>query len=350
VSERFVWPNIQRDCRNWDRTCEYCQRSKVSRHVTAPHGNFPIPSSRFQHIHIDLIGPLPSVNTYRYCLTVVDRFTRWPEVCPLQNTTAKDVAEALLNCWISRFGIPCRITTDQGRQFESDLFRRLGITLGFERHRTCSYHPCSNGMVERFHRQLKAAIMCHKGTTWLQSLPIVLLGIRSAFRTDLTTSSAELVYGEPLRLPGELVIESKDPRRHEDISDFVVQLRSVMNKLRPTPGSNHGNRTPFVFQHLKTCSHVFLRDDSVRKSLQPPYTGPYQVVERDEKTITIWINGHKSRVSIDRVKPAYLVSEEAQNKMKNLLSSPSPSDQLKQSDASTTRSTRSGRKVTFQEP
>lgn len=309
VASRFVWPRVQQDCRSWARACQACQRAKVSRHVQAPLGTFVPPSARFQHVHIDLIGPLPPDGPYRYCLTAIDRFTRWPEVCPLQSITAEEVAQALLTCWISRFGSPSRITTDQGRQFESDLYRALGRTLGIERLRTTSYHPCANGMIERFHRHLKSALMCHPNMTWLQALPLVLLGIRASIKDDLQASPAELVYGEPLRIPGELVAPASN-EQSTNATDFVIQLRQQMSRLRPVPASRHAKPDVFVFKDLKTCTHVFLRDDTVRKSLQPPYSGPHQIIARDDKTVTISFRGKELRVSIDRVKPAYILASD----------------------------------------
>ena len=127
----------------------------------------------------------------------------WIEAIPLKDIFAESIAHSFVSGWISRFGVPSTVTTDRGRQFESDLFKQLLQTLGSTRIRTTSYHPMANGMVERFHRQLKAALKSHPNPTrWTNSLPLVLLGIRSSLKADIGCTAAELVYGTTLRLPG----------------------------------------------------------------------------------------------------------------------------------------------------
>lgn len=309
VSERYVWPSMQRDCRIWARSCLHCQRAKVTRHVTSPLGQFAQPSARFRHVHIDLIGPLPPVRAFRYCLTAIDRYTRWPEVWPIEDITAETVAKTFFTEWISRFGVPSYITTDQGTQFESRLFKSLGMCSGFHRSRTTSRHPICNGMIERFHRQLKAAIMCHPDSSWLDALPVVLLGIRSVFKPDIQATAAELVYGEPIRLPGEMI--TPPDTATTDVSEFIGRLRQSMAQLRPSPAAHHSQPKTFVFKDLATCTHAFLRDDAVRRPFQPPYTGPYRIVHRDGKVYTLQVKGKDVRVSIDRLKPAYIFIDDA---------------------------------------
>ena len=107
-------------------------------------------------------------------MTCVDRFTRWPEAIPIKDIRAETVTEAFFGGWVARFGTPAMITTNRGAQFESRLWDTLCNQFGITRNRTTSYHPQSDGMVERFHRQLKAAIMVHETLNlWTTTLPAV---------------------------------------------------------------------------------------------------------------------------------------------------------------------------------
>ncbi|GBN42702.1 hypothetical protein AVEN_52566-1 [Araneus ventricosus] len=87
-----------------------CQQAKVSRHTRSKLSDFVPPSTRFEHAHIDLVGPLPPSEGFRYCLTCVDRFSKWPEVFPLVDISANTIATTFYSGWISRFGPPLRLT------------------------------------------------------------------------------------------------------------------------------------------------------------------------------------------------------------------------------------------------
>lgn len=307
VKERHCWPDMDRQIRKWASHCVVCQRGKVNRHVSSPLSPFAPPDRRFGHIHVDLVGPLPTSEGCEYLFTVVDRFTRWPEAYPLTNMTSHAVADKLVAQWIARFGVPDVVTTDQGRQFESELFSALSQTYGFRHIRTSPYHPQANGLVERLHRPLKAALTAQNNSQWTKTLPTVLLALRSIVKPDLGFSPAEMVYGTTLRLPGEFFhAVQPEPR----VPDLVRTLKDSMSLLRPTSGTDHSNRTIFVPENMSAASHVFLRVDATRKPLQPRYDGPFAVIERNGKNFKLQLHNRTSWISIDRLKPALLLRED----------------------------------------
>ncbi|BHF83230.1 hypothetical protein SprV_0802637200 [Sparganum proliferum] len=232
IAARFIWPKMNSDIALWTKQCLACQKNKVHRHTFSPPSTFAVPDVRFHHVHWDLVGPLPPSRGYTHILTAVDRFTRWPIAVPISDTSAENIAMVFPTQWISTFGVPATPTTDRGSQFQSSLFREFTKLLGCAHITTTAYHPASNGLVERLHRQLKSALMSQtESATWSVNLPLVLLGIRSSVKEDIHCTAAELVYGTPLRLSGEFV---QSPTTNIP-STFVQQLKQRMAQLRPTP-------------------------------------------------------------------------------------------------------------------
>ena len=207
-------------------------------------------------------------------MTVIDRYSRWIEAIPLASITAQSCAHALIHHWIARYGVPATIVTDRGRQFTSGLWEELATSLGISRVQTTSYHPQSNGMIERQHRTLKERLMsraCASGSgDWLSHLPFVLLGLRSSVRVDSQCSPADLLYGAPLRLPGDLVVPSS-PSSTPDVGEFSGHLRAVMSSASPMPVVHHAKPSGHVPQDLQSAQHVFVRVDAVKRPLTPPY-------------------------------------------------------------------------------
>ena len=180
--------------------------------------------------------------------------------------------------------------------------------LGTQLHCTTAYHPQSNGLVERFHRQLKASLKARlHGPNWRDELPLVLLGIRAATKEDLGCTSAELVYGKTLRLPGEFF--EKTDRTTDPITDaqtLFPRLRETMRNLRAKQTTQHRHHTSRVPATLLTCTFVFVRRDAHRTPLQCPYDGPFRVLACTDKFYTLDIRGKTDMVSIDRLKPAFV--------------------------------------------
>lgn len=302
LREKYIWPSIRRDALKWSRECIPCQRAKIQRHNKVIPSHIDVPDSRFNHLHLDIIH-MPPVRGFKYCLTIIDRFSRFPKAIPLKDITAPTIAAALFNKWICMFGTPLSITTDQGSQFESSLFQALSNLISTKRIRTTPHHPSSNGMVERWHRTLKAALMCNAEIPWPDMLPATLLGLRTTYKEDLQASPAEMLFGTTLRVPGEFFVQNELPA---DPETFIIHHREIMNAIRPVPTSHHVKPKIFFQKNLADCSHVFIRVDHVRPPLTPPYTGPHQVITRlDDRRYVILVDGSEKTISVERLKPAH---------------------------------------------
>jgi transposase InsO family protein len=207
LASRYVWRGMAKDAAAWCRNCQGCAAGKVVRHVKAPLQPMAVPGRWFAHVHVDLVGPFPpSKDGFTHVLTIVDCTTRWPEAVPLRGTMVKDCVDAFFAGWVRRFGVPAYLTSDRGVQFTSAVWQDLCQSLGMAYHQTSAYHPQANGLVEHFHRQLKDALRARLcGLDWAEHLPWVLLGLRAAPKEDSAVSSAELVLGSQLVLPGQFL-------------------------------------------------------------------------------------------------------------------------------------------------
>jgi transposase InsO family protein len=165
--------------------------------------------------------------------------------------------DAFISSWVARFGVPGTVTTDRGTQFTSALWSSTCTSLGIKHVLTTAYHPQSNGMVERVHRQLKDALCARgAGPAWHSHLPWVLLGLHAAPKEDSAVSSLELVTGTPLVLPGQLLHVPDPPR-----------VEVPPPPTRPLSYAAAAN-TPSA--HLARAEHVYVRVGGQQKPLAPP--------------------------------------------------------------------------------
>lgn len=307
ISKKYYWRSMNTDVRMWARNCLECQSSKIVRHNKSATQIIQTSDDRFSQIHMDIVGPLPYCEGNKYLLTIIDRFTRWPEAIPIADMTTDTVLRAFYENWISRFGTPATVTTDRGSNFESHKFKNFLDAMGCSRIRTTAYHPQSNGIIERFHRRLKEGIKARSPAQWMEVLPSILLGIRTAIREDAGCSPSEMLYGTSLRLPGDLLCPdfSNPPSTP---SSFASALGETMSNMKPISG-NHKKSDSKIQKSLNNATHVFIRVDAVRKPLQKPYIGPFKILSKTDKNCTVLKKGKPEVISIDRVKTAHVETD-----------------------------------------
>ena len=275
ITARFVWHGICKQVGLWAKACIPCQTCKVHGHIRAPLETFQVPCRRFDHINVDLVGPLPPSNGYTHLLSGRPFHTMAGSDSPLQHLHSHLCPG--IGCTLD-----CPFRHPNGHdfgQFTSRLWASISQLLGTKLHHTTAYHPQSNGLVERFHRHLKSARL--SGPNWLDELPWALLGIRTAPKEDLDCSSVELVYGAPLTVPGDFIAN------HGHHGFQLQRLRDTVGSLAPTPTSRHGAVPVSVPADLQRAKFVFVRRDAHRTCLQQPYEGPYRVIESGPKTFKL---------------------------------------------------------------
>ena len=141
------------------------------------------------------------------------------------------------------------------------------------------------------------------GPDWIDELPWVLLGIRTVPKEDLECSSVEMVYGAPLTVPGDFLPRDQDT---DDVAQFLPRLRETVRKLAPRPPVPHGTKPSSVPTALVDSRFVFVRRDSHRPPLTPPYEGPYKVLVHGDKSFVLDYGTRQDSVSIDRLKPVFV--------------------------------------------
>ncbi|MGH0120359.1 UNVERIFIED_CONTAM: hypothetical protein FKN15_067744 [Acipenser sinensis] len=208
LRQSFYWGQCRRDVEDHCRRCDICTARKGPQDRShAPLQQYQV-GGPMERVAVDVLGPFPrSKRGNRFVLVALDYFTKWPEAYALPDQEAETVAEALLEGFFSRFGVPQELHSDQGRNFESRVFAGMCRHLGIKKTRTTPLHPQSDRLVERFNRtlamQLAVTTAAHQ-RDWDTHLPVVLLACRSAVQDSTACTPALLMLGRELRTPAEL--------------------------------------------------------------------------------------------------------------------------------------------------
>ena len=298
LRQRFYWLGMRRDVEEWCRTCDVCAAKKgPPTRTRAPLQIYNV-GAPMERIAIDIAGPLPVTSAgNKYILVAMDYFTKWPEAYPIPSQDAVTVANVLVTSFFSRFGVPNELHSDQGRNFESRVFKECCRIMGIRKTRTTPLHPESDGMVERFNRTLgqELAKCCRHGQgDWDLNLPYFLMAYRSAEHETTGYTPAHLMFGREMRLPLDLMFERPPDEKATDTStEYAMALRHrlttahqlVRERIRI---SSHAMKlrhdAKASVSNLTRSDRVWLYNPQRKKGRSPklmsPWEGPYMVIER----------------------------------------------------------------------
>ena len=244
IRQNFYWPGLQGDVRAYVSGCETCMKRKgPARTKQAPmqvvRSGYPM-----ERIAIDILGELPETDDgNRYILVIADYFTKWTECFPMRNMESETVARILVEEVVARFGIPSKIHSDQGRQFEGKLFQEMCGLLGIDKTRRTPYHPQSDGMVERFNRTLTTMLSAYVNEhhkDWDRQIPYVMMAYRSAEHETTGMSPNKVMLGREVSTPLDLMYELPSNSRHIPINEWVWELQERLATAHSIVRQNTG--------------------------------------------------------------------------------------------------------------
>ena len=183
----------------------------------------------FERVGMDVIGPLQrTFRGNRYILTVVDHFTKHVEAYVLPDQEATTVARVFLNEFVSRYGVPYVMHTDQGSNVESNLFKKLCKFLNIAKTRSSPNHPQCDGQVDRMNRtiiELLKLNVSNPTDNWDLELGLCSMAYRSAMQSSTGYTSYYLLYEKEMRLPLDIMYRS--PGTEQTRTEYVSELRTL---------------------------------------------------------------------------------------------------------------------------
>ena len=267
--------------------------AKIWRHpMLSYHSGSPM-----ERVHLDFIGPLPRTERgNEHILMMVDQFTKWVECIPLPSQSAEETTRAAGNQFFSRFGCPFQVFTDQGRTFESSLFREMCELLHIHKSRTTPYRPSANGQVERCNRTLMAAVRCFIGKnqrSWDQYLSQLAGALRSSVNRSTGYTPNMMMLGREIGLPAELMFGSPgntgQPEGDHYVGELQTSIEGVHRVARETLKQSQKRMkrdydVKVTVRELKLGDLVYQLDTATVKGktrkLSPSWKGPGVVIEK----------------------------------------------------------------------
>ncbi|XP_053356089.1 uncharacterized protein LOC128527651, partial [Clarias gariepinus] len=212
-------------------------------------------------LEVDILGPFPiSDRGNRYVLVAMDYFTKWPEAFAVPDQSASTTARVLVDEVFSRFGAPERLHSDQGRNFEAEVFAAVCERLGVKKTHTTPLHPQSDGLVERFNRTLTtqlAVLTSARQKDWDEHLPLVLWAYRTAVQESSQLTPAALMF-ELVHELARLTEALKDELVSQELPSSLQGLLGPPPRFSPRPSSSRADTQDEPMQLDKT------RDDDVQ--------------------------------------------------------------------------------------
>ena len=280
-----------------------------------------------ERVALDLVGPLPKTDEgNQWILVVGDYATRWMEAYALPDARAETVAAKFVGEFVCRYGVPREVHSDQGTNFESEVFKEMCRLLGIRKSRTTAYNPKSDGLIERFNKTLVTMVAMmiqpHKSQRdWDCYLPFATSAYRCTVQESLRETPNMMMLGREVTLPIDLTIERTDPNENEAQTDYASDLRAriqgahdraqrCLGRAMRRQKKNYDRRASHP--GIKENDFVWLFNPAKKRGVSPKlqlkWEGPYLVLKKLSDVVFRIQRSKGARprvVHADRLKPCH---------------------------------------------
>ena len=296
VKARYYWKDWHQDVEGCCRSCRKCgERNPPVRKARAPlqtsHAGYPM-----ERVALDVLGPLPTTGRgNRYILVVSDYFTKWPEAFAIEDHKAPTVAKKLVNEWVTRYGVIQNLHSDQGRDFESQVFQHMATMLKVNKTRTTPYHPESSGMVERINRTLEdmlSKVVNNNEDTGIPDFPKYSWPTGPQSTCQLVSPPTVCSSAERLACRPDLIV-SDHQSPSQSVPQFVQGMKERFNEAHELAREKlvaatrrykvyydaRGTRNPVKVGDRVWRNVSYVKKELTRK-LARPWHGPYIIIKK----------------------------------------------------------------------
>ncbi len=318
LRRHMYWPSMAVDCYAVVRKCSTCAKNRIKlRQRSNPLRLFP-PAGPLESVAIDIFGPLlKTARGNQYLLMITDRYSKLTKSVPMKTMSAEAVAITFTNEWALTYGPPADILADNGGCFTSKFFTSVCQTLNVRNKFTTTYHPQTNGQVERYNRTLKAMLKSYLDDhphDWDLYARTLTYAYNCQPHTSTSLAPFELILSRP---PPPLSVPQAPTTPEQPVlfrDRWRLNLRKVLKTsgavMRATAARMKRNYDERLRRHrdvIKPGDFVFLRterrdDNETRHKLAAIAEGPYRVESvRGNTVVIVYPDDKVERVSMDRV-------------------------------------------------
>ena len=306
MRKRCFYPRMNSDVAHRVETCSRClQAKKSNRRIFQPTGHL-VASEPLEVIALDFTKVEMSSNGYENILVITDIFTKWTMAIPTKDQTAATVVQCLIHNWISHYGVPHRIHSDQGRCFEAEVVRQLCASYGISRSRTTPWHPQGNGQTERFNRTmigLLSTLSEDKKSRWPDHLKELIFFYNSTPHSTTGQSPYRLLFGRDARLPVDVFLGCNNEPKNKAAANLQQHLKrlkavrqyarektakSVVDNPKPVRATVHIQPGDYVLEKQHPLGRHKIADEYGSSPCQvlmtPDTTGGYFKIRRPNGT------------------------------------------------------------------